>query len=322
MAQLSGSGASQDGELRFDGQVAIVTGAGSPVGLGRAYAHLLASRGAKLLVNDLGVGPDGRGNASSGAELVAQEIMDLGGAAEANFGSVADRSDCAAMVAQARETWGRVDILINNAGIAPFARFMEISDADIERVVSVHLMGHIWMCRAVWPVMVNQGYGRIVNVSSAVGLRGMLFQSIYSAAKLGILGLTRALASEGVGQGIGVNAILPAADTAAWQELVEPGFSATARETGLVVDAVAPVAAYLAHGDCTVSGKMLDARGGGVQEVLFARTRGLPAGADLTVEKVRDGLGQIRDRTATDTFADPDGALPPGFVPKPYEQIP
>jgi len=309
-------------ELRFDGRVAIVTGAGGNPGLGRSYAMLLASRGAKVVVNDLGVGPDGRGAIGGGPAQVVAEIRAAGGEAIASTESVAERESAARIIAAAIREWGRLDILVNNAGIAPFALFDEISDADIERVVGVHLMGHIWMCRAAWSHMAAQGYGRLVNVSSGVSLSGLPNQPIYSAAKLGVVGLTRALAAGGGKLGIKANAIMPAADTLAWRTMLEPGFSEHARQAGLVPDVVAPVAAWLAHESCPVSGKILQTSAGAVSEVFFAQTKGTTPDPDLSLELVSNRMGQILDRSETMSFADPDGVLPPEMVTRPYATDP
>ncbi|UXF67277.1 SDR family NAD(P)-dependent oxidoreductase [Rhodococcus qingshengii] len=306
--------------LRFDGRVAIVTGAGGNPGLGRAYALLLASRGAKVVVNDLGVGPDGRGAIGGGPEHVVAEIRAGGGEAIANTDSVGDREGAARIVQSAIDTWGRLDIVINNAGIAPFALFDEISDFDIERVVGVHLMGHIWMCRAAWPHMKANNYGRLVNVSSSVSFKGLPYQSIYSAAKMGVVGLTRALAAEGQDHGIRANAIMPNADTLAWQTMMSEDFSAKARARGVVPDVVAPVAAWLAHEQCTMSGKILHTESGGIKEVFFATTAGTPPKPDLSLEDVARDLGTVIDRTHTTYVPDPEKFSDSVYTltPKPY----
>jgi NAD(P)-dependent dehydrogenase (short-subunit alcohol dehydrogenase family) len=283
---------------------------------------LLASRGAKVVVNDLGVGPDGRGAIGGGPDQVVAEIRAAGGQAIASTESVAQRDSAARIVAAAVDHWGRLDILINNAGIAPFAFFDEISDADIERVVGVHLMGHIWMCRAAWRYMAAQGYGRFVNVSSGVSLIGLPNQPIYAAAKLGVVGLTRALAAGGSAFGIKANAIMPAADTLAWQTMLEPQFSRRARQEGQVPDVVAPVAAWLAHESCPVSGKILQTSAGAVNEVFFAQTKGSGPDPELSPELVSDRIGQILDRSAASGFADPDGVLPADMATRPYVSVP
>jgi NAD(P)-dependent dehydrogenase (short-subunit alcohol dehydrogenase family) len=304
-------------EFRFDGRVAIVTGAGSNPGLGRSYALLLASRGAKVVVNDLGVGPDGRGQIGPGAEAVVDEIRSAGGEAVADFHSVAERDSARAIVATALDTWGRIDIVINNAGIAPFATFEEITDHDIERVIGVHLMGHIWMCRAAWPHMSAQNYGRLVNVSSGVALMGMPTQSIYSAAKLGIIGLTRSLAAEGAKQGIRANAIAPFADTVALRTMLAPEFSERNQAAGLTPDVVAPVAVWLAHEKCTISGKVIDAAGGSVSEAYISQTSVTEANPDLTLEDMPAAMGRALDRTGSRPY--PEGGDFIYEVLKPYE---
>ena len=157
-----------DGELRFDGRVAIVTGAGGQrPSLGREFAWLLAARGAKVVVNDLGVGPDGRGRLAANAETVAAGISEAGGEAIADTNSVGSSESAKSVVRTALDAWGRVDILINNAGVVHMAAFDELSDDDCALIVNRHLLGNLWMCRAVWPHMKEATYGRIVNLSSS-----------------------------------------------------------------------------------------------------------------------------------------------------------
>jgi NAD(P)-dependent dehydrogenase (short-subunit alcohol dehydrogenase family) len=307
-------------ELRFDGQVAVVTGAGGNPGLGRAYALLLASRGAKVVVNDLGVGPDGRGKIGEGVTAVVREITDNGGEAIANELSVAERDSAEQIIGAAVDTWGRVDIVINNAGVAPFAWFDEFTDRDIERIIGVHVFGQIWMCRAAWPHMKAQGYGRIVNVSSNVPLHGIPQLSIYGTAKLGVIGLTRHLAGEGSQYGIRVNALCPVADTLNWRTLMEPAVSERARAQGLVAENVAPVAALLAHQDVPFTGKTLLARAGAVQEVFLSATAGSERDIELTPEALLDRLPQVLDRAGATAFPEPTGEpYPEGARPLPYQ---
>lgn len=310
-------------EFRFDGRVAIITGAGGNPGLGRSYALLLASRGAKVLVNDYGVGPDGRGAIAGGPDDVVREIVDAGGEAIANKGSVATREGAESIVQAAKAKWGRVDILINNAGIAPFALFDEISDHDIERVIDVHLMGTIWMCRALWKSMSEQQYGRIVNITSSVALIGVTHQSLYSAAKLGIVGLTRALASEGRSRSIKVNALNPEANTLAWETLLSPEFSKQAKQAGLFPERVAPVAAWLAHERCRMSGSVFGAGGGSIYEMYTARTQGTPPDPELTIEKVDNRIEAACERTGTTEYETlPEDDFRMSFSPKPYDPNP
>ncbi|MFF7656172.1 SDR family NAD(P)-dependent oxidoreductase [Streptomyces sp. NPDC007983] len=278
-------------EFRFDGRVAIVTGAGSNPGLGRSYALLLSSRGAKVVVNDLGAGPDGRGQIGPGAEAVVDEIRSAGGEAVGDGHSVAERDGARAIVDTALDTWGRIDIVINNAGIAPFAAFDEITDRDIERVIGVHLMGHIWMCRAAWPHMAAQNYGRFVNVSSSAAWVGLPTQSIYAAGKLGVVGLTRSLAAEGAQHGIKANVISPYADTLALRTMLASANSEHNQASGQTPEVVAPVAAWLAHEGCTVTGKVLQAAGGAVSEAYLvhgAETEPNPQLLPLRILRDRD----------------------------------
>jgi NAD(P)-dependent dehydrogenase (short-subunit alcohol dehydrogenase family) len=304
-------------DLRFDGQVAIVTGAGgqSP-SLGRAYARLLASRGAKVVVNDLGVGPDGRGGLAANAEEVAQEILDAGGEAIADTHSVADRDSARAIVETAVDTWGRIDILVNNAGVLALALFDEISDADCQLVVDTHLFGTIWMCRAVWPYMKDAGYGRVVNTSSA-SMFGAPYNGIYGAAKSGIFGLSCGLALEGSRHGINVNALTPQAGTRKHAYLMAEDAQFVDDGRARSIDHVAPVVAYLCHGSCEVTGKMIYAGGGLVSEYVFSRTAGY-RNAELTIEDVHANVGRVEDRAGVAELVPLDASWYERMSPKPY----
>lgn len=306
-------------ELRFDGRVAIVTGAGGNPSLGRAYARLLASRGAKVLVNDLGVGPDGRGVTPASAQAVADEIVGAGGEALSDGNSVAEERSAQAIIQAALEAWGRVDILVNNAGVAILAEFDEISSSDIAKIVDVHLMGTIWMCRAAWPHMREAAYGRIVNISSGTVLGGP-YTSIYGATKAGILGLTRSLAISGSECNVKVNAVLPAAGTNATLLLNEDSDWVRTAMRDWTPEKVAQAVALLAHESCPVSGAYLNVGAGRVSELYFAQTRGYSDLA-LTPELLLDRFDEVVDR---------EGATPvPGaldeatlsrvaYRPKPY----
>ncbi|OYQ42679.1 3-hydroxyacyl-CoA dehydrogenase [Rhodoferax sp. TH121] len=197
--------------LDFKGRVAIVTGAGG--GLGRQHALALAARGAKVVVNDLGGARDGSGGSLSAAESVVAEIRSAGGEAIANGASVTDFEAVQAMVQQAVDTWGRVDILVNNAGILRDKSFAKMEIADFRTVVDVHLMGAVHCCKAVWPHMTEQKYGRILMTTSSSGLYGNFGQSNYGAAKLALVGLMQTLALEGAKNNIHVNSLAPTAAT-------------------------------------------------------------------------------------------------------------
>jgi NAD(P)-dependent dehydrogenase (short-subunit alcohol dehydrogenase family) len=314
-------------ELRFDGRVAIVTGAGGQnPSLGRSHATLLAERGAKVVVNDLGVGPDGRGIMRANAEQVVEEIRAAGGEAIPDQHSVAEEEGAQSVVATALDTWGRLDILVNNAGVCFMAHFDEISSADIRQIIDVHLMGTVWMCRAAWPHMREAGYGRIVNTTSGA-MFGIEHLSIYGAAKSGIFGLTRGLAVEGAAFGVNVNALGPAANTTAIRHFNETSPFTSLMEAHFPTSLVSPAVVYLAHERCELSGANLEAGAGNVGLRVFGQTAGY-TDTDLTVEKVRENLSTITDkRTATmipdpgEMPAGPTGAAQIGVVLKPYQPI-
>ena len=207
-------------EIDFSGRVAIVTGAGG--GLGRLHALGLAARGAKVVVNDLGGAVDGTGGSVTAAQKVVDEIRAAGGEAMANGASVIDFDAVKAMVQQAVDAWGRVDVLVNNAGILRDKSFAKMDLADFRLVLDVHLMGAVHTCKAAWPHMVNQKYGRIVMTTSSTGLYGNFGQSNYGAAKLALVGLMQTLSIEGAKHGIHVNALAPTAATRMTEGLLPP----------------------------------------------------------------------------------------------------
>ena len=227
-------------QLDFKGRVAIVTGAGG--GLGRAHALALAARGARVLVNDLGGGVHGEGGSVSAAQKVVDEIRAAGGEALANGASVTDFEAVQAMVGQAIDAWGRVDVLVNNAGILRDKSFAKMEMQDFRTVVDVHLMGAAHCCKAVWPHMVAQEYGRIVMTTSSTGLYGNFGQSYYGAAKLALVGLMQTLALEGAKHHIHVNALAPTAATRMTEGLMPAEVLAM-----LLPEAVVPAMLVLAH---------------------------------------------------------------------------
>ena len=198
-------------EVRFDNQVAIVTGAGN--GLGKSHALALAKRGAKVVVNDFGGARDGSGGSTAASDAVVQEIIDSGGEAIANGANVANYSDVETMVQEAMDTWGRVDILINNAGILRDKTFAKMDLNDFDMVMDVHLKGSVNCTKAVWDIMREQEYGRIVMTTSSSGLYGNFGQSNYGAAKMAVVGFMNTLVMEGKKYNIHVNALAPAAAT-------------------------------------------------------------------------------------------------------------
>ena len=204
--------------INFNDQVAIVTGAGN--GLGRSHALALAERGAKVLVNDLGGARDGQGRSSDAAEEVVALIQSKGGDAIANGANVADFAQVEDMIAQAMNQWGRVDVLINNAGILRDKSFVNMSMTDFQAVIDVHLMGSAHCSKAVWPIMREQNYGRIVMTTSSSGMYGNFGQANYGAAKMAVLGLMNTLVLEGKKYGIHVNTLSPAAGTRMLEDII------------------------------------------------------------------------------------------------------
>jgi|SRR6516162_37225 NAD(P)-dependent dehydrogenase (short-subunit alcohol dehydrogenase family) len=206
--------------IRFDGRVAIVTGAGN--GLGRAHALGLASRGAKIVVNDFGGARDGTGGSLTVAQTVVEEIRKTGGVAIADGADVSDFEQVQAMVDRATKEWGKVDLLCANAGILRDKSFAKMESADFARVLDVHLIGTFNCCKAVWNGMRERNYGRIVLTTSSSGLFGNFGQANYGAAKAGIVGLMNVLAEEGRKNDIRINTISPTAATRMTEELLPP----------------------------------------------------------------------------------------------------
>jgi len=273
-------------DLGFDGKVAIITGAGG--GLGRSHALDLAKRGALVLVNDLGGATDGTGSSETAAQKVVDEIKAAGGEAVANYDSVATPEGGAAIVKQAVDTWGRVDIIINNAGILRDTSFKNMTPDQLNPVLDVHLRGAFYVTQPAWEIMREQGYGRIINTSSGAGIFGNFGQTNYGAAKMGLVGLTRVLAVEGAKYNIKANAIAPIARTRMTEELLGPLAEKLAPEL------VTPVVTYLAHESCEVSGEVYSCGGGRVARVFVGVTQGHIDPA-LTAEAVRDNFAKIRD---------------------------
>jgi NAD(P)-dependent dehydrogenase (short-subunit alcohol dehydrogenase family) len=307
-------------DMRFDERVVIVTGAGGEYpSLGRVYANYFAGLGAKVVVNDLGVGPDGKGILRAHADAVVNEIVAAGGEAVADTHSVSEEDSAVAIVQTAIDTWGRVGALVNNAGVCPMAVFDEYTSTDVRKVIDTHLMGNIWMCRAVWPFMKEAGYGRIVNITSGA-LWGGRYVSLYGAAKAGITGLTYSLAIEGEQHGIKVNTLGPAAGTTAITHLNEESDWIPLMFENFHAEQVAPAVAYLAHEECEVSAKYFESAGGRVWQRYLTETKGF-TNPDLTIEDVRDHLDEVMDRDSAEPLVDPiEIANSPlmSFKPKPY----
>jgi NAD(P)-dependent dehydrogenase (short-subunit alcohol dehydrogenase family) len=275
-------------ELGYDGKVAIITGAGG--GLGRQHALLLASRGALIVVNDLGGSVDGTGANASAAQKVVDEIKAAGGEAVANHSSVATPEGGQEIVQTAIDTYGRVDIVINNAGILRDKAFHNMEPDLMNPVFDVHLKGAFHVTQPAWVRMREQGYGRIISTSSAAGIFGNFGQTNYGAAKMGLVGFTRVLAVEGAKYNIKANAIAPLALTRMTESIM--GALGDKLDPGLV----SPLVAFLAHEDCPVSGQTFSVGGGRVAHVFIGETQGFTK-ADLSLEDVRDNWGTITDQT-------------------------
>ena len=272
--------------LSLAGDVALVTGAGG--GLGRTYALELARRGASVVVNDLGVSVDGTGGATGPAQAVVDEIVAAGGRAVADTGSVAVAEGAEAMVRTAIAAFGRLDIVVNNAGIIRDEAMHKLTDDAWAAVTAVHLTGTMLVSRAAFRHMRERGYGRIVNTTSPAGLYGNFGQASYGAAKMGVVGLTRALSIEGAAKGVLVNAVAPGGMT----RMTEGVMGSLGDTFDLRPELVAPVVAYLAHKNCELTGEVLSAAFGRVARVVIGSTPGYFS-RDLTVEDIEAHLSEI-----------------------------
>ena len=276
--------------IDFQDRVAIVTGAGG--GLGRAHALLLAERGAAVVVNDLGGDVHGAGAGSGMADAVVEEIRSTGGAAVAEYSSVADPGAGDALLQKAIDEFGRLDILVNNAGILRDRSFANMEWSDIEAVFDVHLRGAFHVTRPAFAHMKESGYGRVVMTSSASGILGNFGQSNYGAAKMGLIGLMNVLKLEGANYDIRVNAIAPIARTRMTEDIFGELIGA------FDPAAVSPVVAYFASEECSVSGEMWSVGGGQVSRLFVGLAHGYFKHPDkdglLTIEDVVDNVEDIR----------------------------
>ncbi|MDT5213840.1 MAG: hypothetical protein QOK18_2079 [Mycobacterium sp.] len=272
--------------LRFEGRVVVVTGAGG--GLGRCHALEFARRGAQVVVNDVGASVDGTSQSSSAAQAVVDEIVASGGSAVANTDSVATPDGGRAIIGTAVDAFGRVDVLVNNAGILRDAAFKNMTAEQVDAVIDVHLRGAFHVTGAAWPVMREQNYGRIVMTTSGSGLFGTFGQANYGAAKTGLVGLMNVLAIEGQRNGILVNAISPIARTRMTENTM----------ADLVKDAspeqVTPVVVYLAHEQCDRTAHIYRVGGAHVSRVFLAETAGIDE-PGLTAESMAANIERIDD---------------------------
>jgi len=298
-------------ELRFEGRVVIVTGAGR--GVGRCHALHLAAKGAAVVVADYGVGIDGAGSSAAPAEDVVREINEAGGEAVACCANVADEHEAASIIDTAIEAFGRIDAVINNAGIHDPGPFDELSIEQFRTMFDVHFFGTLFVTRAAWPYFSKAGYGRVVNTVSEAMLGGIPELTSYGAAKGAVFGLTRNLATEGPAHGIRVNAIAPRAYTrmsashshALAEYLSVPEDVIDQINASMPPDLCAPAVGFLAHESCPLNGEILQTGMGGVSRIAVVHTPGI-AKSPLTAEDIADNIDAIMDAAearVTDTTA-------------------
>ena len=271
--------------LDYNGKVVIVTGAGG--GLGRCHALEFARRGAKVVVNDLGGAVDGSGGSSEAADKVVEEIKAAGGEAMSNGSSVTDDTGVANMVQQTMDAYGRIDVLVNNAGVLRDKSFAKMEIADFDFVVDVHLFGTMKPTKAVWPIMKEQGYGRIIVTSSSSGLYGNFGQSNYGAAKLGVVGFINTLKLEGQKDNIHINALAPVAWTRMTSNLMPPEM-----EEALAPEQVTPAVVFMCS-EQAPTGKIICAGAGAYAAAQIVETRGMYLGTAPSAEDVADNWEQI-----------------------------
>jgi NAD(P)-dependent dehydrogenase (short-subunit alcohol dehydrogenase family) len=269
-------------EIDLGGRVVIVTGAGG--GLGRAHALSLAAAGAKVVINDLGDGADD----GPSAKAVVEEVAAAGGEAVASVSSVADPDGAAATVRTALDTYGRVDGLVNNAGILRDRSFAKMTEDEFRAVLEVHVLGAYHVTKAAWPHLKEQGFGRIVNTTSPAGLFGNFGQANYATAKAGLVGLTRTLALEGRKAGINVNVVAPLAASRMTETILPPEVLAK-----LDPALVAPLVTYLCSPTCTHTGGVFTAGGGFVARVAVLQGDGVRFGDAISPAAIADRFDEI-----------------------------
>ena len=276
-------------EIRFDDQVVVITGAGS--GIGRAYAHAFAARGANVVVNDLGGSRDGTGSACDSADAVVEELQSYGGGAVASYDSVATMAGGKAIIAAAEKHFGRVDVLVNNAGVLRDRSFLKVTEEDWDLVVNVHLKGAFCVTRAAFARMKTQGYGRIINTTSGSGLYGNFGQAAYMAAKMGVVGLMNSVATEGSRYNILCNTIAPVAASRMTDDVMPPEVL-----DKLKPEFVAPLVLYLASQENKETQKIFNCAAGWFSRTAIACAPGVCLGdahRPISPEEIRENWGAI-----------------------------
>ncbi len=283
-------------DIRYDGRVAIITGAGG--GLGKTYALMLGKRGAKVVVNDLGGKPDGTGASTSMADTTVKEIQEAGGKAVANYDSVSTPEGGKKIIQCALDHFGRVDIVINNAGVLRDKTFLKLTPEELEIVLDVHLKGAFFVTQPAFAAMKENNYGRIVFTASAAGIFGNFGQTNYGAAKMGLVGLSHVLALEGAKNNIKSNVIAPIAKTRMTEQLLGP------LADQVLPEHVTPLVAYLTSEQCELSHEIFSVGGGRFARIFVGLTPGWYAGKGkvATPEDIRDHIDQIR---STDSYTIP-----------------
>jgi NAD(P)-dependent dehydrogenase (short-subunit alcohol dehydrogenase family) len=290
------SGGERGMTIRFDNRVAIVTGAGN--GLGRAHALLLASRGARVVVNDPGGAVDGKGGDHAAADKVVAEIKAAGGQAVPNYDSVADPKTAANIVKTAVDSFGTVDIVVNNAGVLRDKTFHNMTVEDFDFVVKVHFLGTAYVTHAAWPIMRAKAYGRVVVTSSNSGIYGNFGQANYGGAKLAVVGFMNALRLEGQKYNVLVNALAPVAGTRMTESLMTPEMLEKIKP-----EFVSPMVAYLCSEQCQRTGDIWSAGAGYFARIEYREAPGLRIeGRAPTVEDVADNIDKIADLSTSKVF--------------------
>ena len=276
-------------DLRFDGRVAVITGAGG--GLGRTYALEIARRGGMIVANDLGGKADGSGASSSMADETVKQIVEAGGKAVANYDSVSTPEGGEAIIKAALDNFGRVDVVINNAGILRDKTFAKLAPEDLEIVLDVHLKGAFYVTQPAFRVMKEQNYGRLLFTASGAGVFGNFGQSNYGAAKMGLVGLSNVLAQEGAKNNIKSNVIAPIARTRLTEQLLGP------MAEKLSPDCVTPLVVYLVSEQCELTHEIFDVGGGRYARIFVGMNQGWAKGPGqpATVEEIAAHIDQIRD---------------------------